>query len=36
MDNQKHYMKIEYQGNVAKVIKKNLKCPKCGEEDFIL
>lgn len=29
-------MKVEYQGNVAKVVKKNLKCPKCGEEDFIL
>jgi hypothetical protein len=26
----------EFQGNVAKVVKKNLKCPKCGEEDFIL
>lgn len=26
----------EYQGNVAKIVKKNLKCPKCGEEDFIL
>jgi len=29
-------IKVEYLGNVAKVVKKNLKCPKCGEEDFIL
>ena len=29
-------MKIEYQGNVAKVVNQNLKCPKCGTEDFIL